>query len=237
MRPKIEQSYGKAVSGSVRDDRVEDSLQLNSNSDIEIAEKARKGDPTAFEMLVAQHAQKVYFSVYRITKNREDAEDVMQEAFIKAYTHIASFEGRSRFRTWFTTIAINQALMCLRKRKRHCAYIPVSVGDDQECSLPDIPDARPSAEVELAKRELACLLGNAINLLPHRLRSVFYLRALDEMSTQEVAQALGLSVGTVKSRVLRARRYLERRVAEHGPRHRLIKTHGPHQSFSAAIKR
>jgi RNA polymerase sigma-70 factor, ECF subfamily len=213
----MEQSYGNVVSGSVCDDRLEDACGTDSESDGHLVEKAMKGDPSAFEMLIQQHAQKVYFSVYRITKNREDAEDVMQEAVVQAYTHIASFEGRSRFRTWFTAIAVNQALMCLRKRKRHCAYI--SVGDDQELSLPDIPDARPNAEVEVEKRELACLLGKATNLLPHRLRSVFCLRTLDEMSTQEVAQALGLSVTAVKARMFRARRYLKQRVAQHSPKH------------------
>jgi RNA polymerase sigma-70 factor, ECF subfamily len=228
MRPKIEQSYGNAVSGSVRDNRFEDLSRPNSQSDERLVEKARKGDPTAFEMLIQQNSQRVYFSVYRITKNREDAEDVVQEAIVLAYKHMARFEGRSRFGTWFTTIAVNQALMCLRKRKRHCAYIPVSVGDDQEVSLPDIPDARPNAEVEVEKRELACLLGKATDRLPHRLRDVFYLRTLDEMTTQEVAQALGLSVAAVKSRMLRARRYLEQRVAEHGPKHRRIKTHSSH---------
>jgi RNA polymerase sigma-70 factor, ECF subfamily len=224
----MEQSCGNAVSGSVHGDRLVDASRTDSESDEHLVEKAMKGDSSAFEMLIQQHAQRVYFSVYRITKNREDAEDVMQEAFVQAYTHMTSFEGRSRFHTWFTTIAINQALMCLRKRKRHCTYIPFCIGEDQEFSLPDIPDARPNAEVEVEKRELACLLGKATSLLPHRLRSVFNLRTLDEMSTQEVAQALGLSVAAVKSRMLRARRYLEQRVAEYSPRHRLIKTHSSH---------
>jgi RNA polymerase sigma-70 factor, ECF subfamily len=224
MRPKIEQSYGNAVNGSVGDDRFEDLSRPNSRSDEQLVEEARKGDPTAFEMLIQQHSQRVYLSVYRITKNREDAEDVVQEAILLAYKHMARFEGRSRFRTWFTTIAINQALLCLRKRKKHYAYIPAFVGDDQECYLPEIPDARPNAEVEVEKRELACLLGKATNHLPHRLRSVFYLRTLDEMSTQEVAQVLGLSTGAVKSRMLRARRYLKEIIAAHRPKHRLTKT-------------
>jgi RNA polymerase sigma-70 factor, ECF subfamily len=223
--------------GSVRDDRLEDRSATDIEIDERLVEKARNGDPSAFEMLIQQHAQKVYFSVYRITKHREDAEDVLQEAIVLAYTHMASFEGRSRFRTWFTTIAVNQALMCLRKRKQHCPYIPVAGGDDQEVSLPDIPDARPNAEVEVEKRELACLLGKATDRLPHRLRAVFYLRTLDEMTTREVAQALGLSVAAVKSRMLRARRYLEQRVAELGPKHRLIKNHSSHRASPLAIKR
>jgi RNA polymerase sigma-70 factor, ECF subfamily len=237
MRSNMEQNYGNAVSDSVRRDRLEDPSRPSSQDDEQLVEKARKGDPSAFEMLIRQHARKAFLSVYRITKNREDAEDVMQEAFVQAYTHLASFEGRSRFHTWFTTIAINQALMCLRKRKRHCAYVSVSVGDEQKFYLPHIADPRPNAEVEVEKRELACLLGKATNLLPHRLRSVFYLRVLDEMSTQEISQTLGLSVAAVKSRMLRARRYLEQRVAEHGPKHRNGNAHSFHERFSAAIKR
>jgi RNA polymerase sigma-70 factor, ECF subfamily len=225
MKPKMEQIDGNDMDGCARNHGLEDAQRTYSKNDEHLVEKAMKGDPSAFEMLIQQHAKGVYFSVYRITKNREDAEDVMQEAFFRAYTHMASFEGRSRFRTWFSAIAINEALMCLRKRKRYCAYIPASVGEDEEVSLPDIPDARPNAEVEIENRELSCLLGKATDLLPHQLRSVFFLRTLDEMSTQDVAQALGLSVAAVKARMSRARRYLKQRVVGHSPKRRLIKSH------------
>jgi RNA polymerase sigma-70 factor, ECF subfamily len=228
MTQKMEQSYGITMSGSARDVRLEDASRTDIEREEHLLEKAMKGDPFAFEMLIRDHTQKVYFFVYRITKNREDAEDVMQEAFVRAYTRMTSFEGKSRFGTWFTAIAINEALMCLRKRKTYCAYIPVSFGDDEKLSLQDIPDGHPNAEVEVEKRELACLLGKATNLMPHRLRSVFYLRTLDELSTQEVAQALGISIAAVKSRMLRARRYLKQRVAEHSPKHRRTKTHRSH---------
>jgi RNA polymerase sigma-70 factor, ECF subfamily len=211
----MEQSYGNAMNSLACDDSPDDLSRPDGASNEYLVEKAMKGDRSAFEMLIQQHAQRVYFSVYRITQNREDAEDVMQEAFVRAYTHMASFEGRSRFCTWFTTIAINQALMCLRKRKRHCPYIPVSGDDDQESSLPDIPDARPNAEAEVEKRELARLLGKATNRLPLQLRSVFYLRTLDEMSTREVAQALGISASAVKARMSRALRHLKQRFADH----------------------
>jgi RNA polymerase sigma-70 factor, ECF subfamily len=208
----MKQSCVYPVNGPVR---AQDTSRTDRAGDEHLVERAIKGDSSAFEVLVRQHARSVEFLVHRITKNREDAEDAMQEAFIQAYTHMASFEGRSSFRTWFTTIAVNQALMCLRKRKKHRAYMPDSFGDDQQFSLPEIPDTRPNAEVEIEKRELACLLGSATNRLPHRLRSVFCLRTLDEMSTGEVAKALGLSVPAVKARMSRARSYLRQRVAAH----------------------
>jgi RNA polymerase sigma-70 factor, ECF subfamily len=217
MSLQIENSCGIAVSASAHDDRLEDTARVSGKSDEHLVEKAKAGDTLAFEMLIQRHAQRVYFSVYRIMENHEDAEDVMQEAFVRTYTHMASFEGRSRFSTWFTTIAINQALMCLRRKRKQRIHVPISVDEDQEFTLPDLPDTRPNAEVEAERGELACVLGKATHLLPHSLRSVFYLRVFDELSTEEAARALGLSVATVKSRMLRARRHLKKRLAEQHP--------------------
>jgi RNA polymerase sigma-70 factor, ECF subfamily len=225
MKAKMKLNYVKTISSSLKGGPYEPALQMNGESEKNLVEKMAKGDSSAFEMLIAQHARKVYFSVHRITKNREDAEDAMQDAFIKAYTHIASFEGRSRFHTWFTTIAINQALMCMRRRK-YWVSLPVSAGEEQDHSLPEIPDERPSADVELEERELANLLGKETSLLPPLLRSVFRLRAFDGLSTNEVAQTLGISISAVKARMLRARRHLERRIAEHGSKPRLAETPG-----------
>jgi RNA polymerase sigma-70 factor, ECF subfamily len=231
MKPNIRPNYGDVASCYEGDGRLEPAPPTNGESDSHLVEKTKKGDTSAFEKLIAQHSRKVYFSVLRITQNRADTEDVMQEALLNAYTHISTFEGRARFHTWFTTIAINQALMCLRKRKKHCASIPIAAGDDEELSLPDIPDMRPSVDVEIEKRERASMIGRETKRLPPQLRSVFCMRALGEMSNREVAKTLGISVVAVKARMLRARRHLKRRVLEHSPQHRL-NTRDRRHSFS-----
>jgi RNA polymerase sigma-70 factor (ECF subfamily) len=139
----------------------------------------------------------------------------MQETFVRAYTHLAGFEGRSRFSTWLMAIAINQALMCLRKRQKREVRIAIASDESQEISVPDIQDIRPNAEERALREEFARALGKATEGLPHPLRLVFRMRLLEEMSTEEAAVALGLSVSAVKSRLVRARRYLRQQLAEH----------------------
>jgi hypothetical protein len=95
-----------------------------------LVERAKNGDSHAFEILIQRYDRKIFHAVLRITANREDAEDVMQETRAKAYTHLAGFEGRSRFGTWFTSIAINQALMCLRKRQRQFINLTPTTTED-----------------------------------------------------------------------------------------------------------
>jgi RNA polymerase sigma-70 factor (ECF subfamily) len=167
---------------------------------------AKAGDVSAFETLVSRYERKIFRLTQNITQNREDAEDAMQEAFLKAYEHLGNFEGNSRFYTWLVRIAVNQALMKLRKRRPNQISLDEDVETDGGDSLPrEVEDWGPSPEQRYAQTELSEILGKVIGELEPSFRVVFQLRDIEELSTEDTAEALGLSIPAVKSRLLRAR--------------------------------
>jgi len=173
---------------------------------------AKAGDMVAFETLVGRYERKIFRLTQNITQNREDAEDAMQEAFLKAYEHLGGFEGNSRFYTWLVRIAVNQALMKLRKRRPNVVSLdePVETGED---TMPrEVEDWGPSPEDRYEQTELGGILSTVIGELDPSFRIVFQLRDIEELSTEETAEALGLSVPAVKSRLLRARLKLRQRL-------------------------
>src|SRR5580700_1350971 len=168
--------------------------------------RARAGDAQAFTDLVKQYERKIYRLAKHITQNDEDAEDVLQEAFLKAYEHLGGFQGNSKFYTWIVRIAVNEALMKLRKRKSDRTVPldePVDTGEEmvnREIAVwEDNPEQRYSHE------EMQQILNAAVDELKPDFRTVFALRDIEELSTEETAEALGISVPAVKSRLLRAR--------------------------------
>jgi len=171
---------------------------------------ARAGDTIAFNELYARHSRKVLPRIYRITKNREDAEDVLQEAALRAFLHINSFEGRSSFLSWLTRIAINSALMVLRKRRT--AEISIEqMSDDEESSRPWEPcDHKETPEARYVRCEREALLMTAIQRLPFIFREIVELQQTDEYSTTQIAEELGISLSAAKSRLMRARKTLRR---------------------------
>ena len=215
MNLKIDNGGDHHPKTSLGDNRIEHAHQAFERSDEDLVEMAKTGDSQAFEALIRRHVKKVYFAVYRITENREDAEDTVQETTIRAYSRLKNFEGRSQFVTWFTAIAINEALMCLRRRKNQRIDISLSAEDDQRHVLYDFPDTRPNVEDTIGKWELAAMLENAADRLPPTLRSLFCLQTFDELSTKEAARTLGLTPGAVKSRLLRANRHLKEQLAKY----------------------
>lgn len=176
-----------------------------NNDESSLVAAAKAGDISAFEVLVTRYERKIYRLAQHITQNNEDAEDVSQEAFLKAFEHLGEFQGNSRFYTWLVRIAVNQALMKLRKRRNK----EVSLDDDletEENSIPrEVEDWGPSPEDRYSQEELARILSQVIGELDPSFRLVFQLRDIDELSTEETAEALGISVPAVKSRLLRAR--------------------------------
>ncbi len=173
---------------------------------------AKSGDIVAFETLVGRYERKIFRLTQNITQNREDAEDAMQEAFLKAYEHLSGFEGNSRFYTWLVRIAVNQALMKLRKRRPNIVSLdePVDSGED---TIPrEVEDWGPSPEERFGQTELSGILSTVIGELEPPFRIVFQLRDIEELSTEETAAALGLSVPAVKSRLLRARLKLRQKL-------------------------
>jgi RNA polymerase sigma-70 factor (ECF subfamily) len=178
-----------------------------------LVEAARSGDIGAFESLVRRYDRNVFRIAQHITQNREDAEDVVQDAFLKAYQNLGQFQGQSKFYTWLVRIAVNEALMRLRRRRPERM---VSIDEDvktEEDSIPrEIADWSPNPEQLYTQSELKDILGKTIQGLPPSFRTVFVLRDVEGLSTEETASALELSVPAVKSRLLRARLQLRERL-------------------------
>ena len=173
---------------------------------------AQAGDIVAFETLVGRYERKILRLAQNITQNREDAEDVMQEAFLKAYEHLSGFQGNSRFYTWLVRIAVNQALMKLRKRRPNVVSIDEEVNTGEDLIPREIEDWGPSPEDRYKQTELSDILSEVIADLDPSFRIVFQLRDIEELSTEETAEALGLSIPAVKSRLLRARLKLRQKL-------------------------
>jgi RNA polymerase sigma-70 factor, ECF subfamily len=168
---------------------------------------AKKGDTAAFEELVHRYESKIFRLTNNITHNREDAEDAMQDAFLKAYAHLDGFQGDSRFYTWLVRIAANEALMRLRKRRPNQFSLdePIETGNESDLLPREIQDWRPNPEREYSDAERQRIVSEVIQTLEPDYRVVLVLRDIEDLSTQETADTLGLSVTAVKSRLLRAR--------------------------------
>ena len=173
---------------------------------------AKSGDIPAFEALVSRYEHKIFRLTQNITQNREDAEDAMQEAFLKAYEHLGEFQGNSRFYTWLVRIAVNQALMKLRKRRPNQVSLDEEVDTGEDMVTREVEDWGPSPEERYEQTELSQILSTVVGELDPGFRIVFQLRDIEELSTEETAEALGLSVPAVKSRLLRARLKLRQKL-------------------------
>jgi RNA polymerase sigma-70 factor (ECF subfamily) len=172
---------------------------------------ARKGNRNAFGELVRRHSGRVYGMSFKMLRNREDAEDNLQNVFCKAYGKIQQFEGNSQFSTWLTRIAINEALMMLRKRKSDLAAVHAGRegdSDDQEIQ-PEVRDLRADPEREYLTRELA---AKALDALQPTLKYTFILQKGEGWTSRELAAALDITAETVKSRIFRARVRLRQRL-------------------------
>jgi RNA polymerase sigma-70 factor (ECF subfamily) len=168
--------------------------------------QARAGDAAAFTTLVNRYERKIYRLAKHITQNDEDAEDVLQEAFLKAYEHLDGFQGNSKFYTWIVRIAVNEALMKLRKRKGD-RTVPLDepVDTGEEMVAREIAVWEDNPEQRYSREEIQEILDQAVQTLKPDFRTVFTLRDIEELSTEETAEALGISIPAVKSRLLRAR--------------------------------
>lgn len=166
----------------------------------------QRKDKAAFARLVDQNSQHIYHLGLKMTGNPQDAEDVLQETFIKAYKHIESFEGRSKISTWLYRIAVNEALMLIRKRKDGITHIDAGVQTDKGDILPkQIVDWCCLPEKELMSTETRAHLQKAVMTLSAANRAAFLLRDVQGLSTRETAEALDISESAVKVRLMRAR--------------------------------
>jgi RNA polymerase sigma factor (sigma-70 family) len=169
---------------------------------------AKNGDEQAFEDLFKRHQRGIYTLAFRYTRIREDAEDVVQQTFQKAFVHLQKFEGKSSLSTWLTRIAINQALMLLRSRRgQHEVPIDDSSSHEATPAL-ELADAGPDPEASYLQTEKTQILSAAMRKLRPGARKAIELRELGELSNRDTASRLGVSIGTVKARVFHARRKL-----------------------------
>ncbi len=175
--------------------------------------QTRDGDVAAFGELVRRYEGKIFRLAQHVTQNREDAEDVLQETFMKAYEHLDQFKGDSKFYTWIVRIAVNQALMKLRRRKTDKSVsLDETIDTGEDTVVREIAAWGEDPEEQFSREELGGILDNAIQSLDPLYRNVFVLRDINELSTEETADALGLSVPAVKSRLLRARLQLREKL-------------------------
>jgi RNA polymerase sigma-70 factor, ECF subfamily len=178
--------------------------------------QAREGDTRAFSELVRRYEGKIFRLAQHVTQNREDAEDVLQETFMKAYEHLDQFQGNSKFYTWVVRIAVNQALMKLRRRKTDKSMsLDENIDTGEDTIVREIAAWDEDPEQRFSRDELNRILDSAVQSLDTPYRSVFVLRDINELSTEETAEALGLSVPAVKSRLLRARLQLREKLTRY----------------------
>ena len=199
---------------------------------------AKNGDEQAFETLFKRHRQKILRVVLRYAHVREDAEDILQQSFQKAFVYLHKFEGKSSFSTWLTRIAINESLMLLRHGR---ALREVSVDDHSEAegnaaSL-EMSDSSPDPEANYARRERVQILTAALGNLSPGLRRAIELRELVELSTEQTAEQMGLSVGAVKARIFHGRRKLRERLRRYMTSPRALEKGSSRHGGAARISR
>ena len=183
------------------------------SDELALVRAAKRGDMGAFEQLVKRYDRNIFRIAQHITQNREDAEDVVQDAFLKSFQNLEQFQEQSKFYTWLVRIAVNESLMKLRKRR---TAKTVSLDEDvqtEDDAVPrEVADWAPNPEQLYKQEELREILSRTIQGLPSGFRTVFVLRDVEGLSTEETAEALDLSVPAVKSRLLRARLQLRERL-------------------------
>jgi RNA polymerase sigma-70 factor, ECF subfamily len=181
-----------------------------TTSDVELVRRAQQDDDRAFGELVTRYESKVYSLALKMVRNPEDAEDVLQDTFLRAYRGIKSFQGHSTFSTWIYRITANSALM--RLRKKQLPTVSIEDADERETPI-NIADWKPGPVEQLLSDELQRVMNEAVEALPPDFRQVFVLRDIEELSNAEVAEILDLSVAAVKSRLHRARLKVRNRLA------------------------
>ena len=190
--------------------------QTSGLDEAELVAQAQSGGVEAFTELVTRYERNIYRLARHITQNPEDAEDILQETFLKAYEHLRDFQGNSKFYTWLVRIAVNQSLMKLRKRKSDAS---VSLDDPydtgEENLVREIAVWEPNPEQTYSQEEMRAILEKAVDSLPPTFRAVFALRDIEELSTEETAAILNLSIPAVKSRLLRARLRLREKLTRY----------------------
>jgi RNA polymerase sigma-70 factor (ECF subfamily) len=189
--------------------------KLEELEDPALVDLARTGDEAAIRTLVRRHNQRLFRAARSITGNDADAEDVVQVAYVKAFTHLDDFRGDARLSTWLTRIAINEALARVRRRKPTVGLDQVDLDSGGAHIIPFPLQNQPiDPETEMSRSEIRAILERAVDALPAGFRTVFILRDVEGMSTEETARQLSIRPETVKTRLFRARRLLRLAIEE-----------------------
>ena len=178
-------------------------LAWEGTSDEAIVARLMRGESELFEVLMRRHNQRLFRAARAIVRDDDEAEDVMQEAYVHAYTKLNQFEGRAKFSTWLTRIAVHEALARVRKRRPN-------VDPETEVVL----STMPNPEDAVSSRELGQLLEPLVDALPEAFRAVFVLRAVEGLSAAEVGECLAIPEETVRTRFFRARRALQLQIEQ-----------------------
>ena len=185
------------------------------DDELSLVQEAKAGNYAAFEELVNRYQKKIYRLALNITHHREDAEDVLQEAFMKSFQHLQNFREGSRFYTWLGRIAVNESLMKLRKRRTSRLVQMQEATDEESQVVPrEFVDWGPNPEELYERSELEEILQKAVDSLSPNFRTVFLLRDVEKLSTEETADVLEVSIGAVKTRLFRARLQLREELSK-----------------------
>jgi RNA polymerase sigma-70 factor (ECF subfamily) len=185
-------------------------LEAGEQSDNSLVEQVLAGNPASFELLMRRHNERVYRAARSIVRDEGEAEDVMQQAYVKAFTHLRQFNGLARFSTWLTRIAVNEALARVRRRERYEVF-----DDEKTAGKAVMPNESAGDPEHLAfAGELRRLLEWAIDRLPNGMREVFMLREVEGLSTEEAAECLAVSQDVIKTRLSRGRAMLRELLLE-----------------------
>ena len=177
-------------------------------SDLDLVQRVKNGDKEAFNLLVLKYQRKVGRLVRRLVSNSDEADDVVQDAFIKAYRALPQFRGDSAFYTWLYRIAVNTAknhLVSRGKRPISLSELTSNEGDDESFEVPVVTIDNNTPEAELMSRQIAEAVNRAVSALPEELQTALSLREIDGLSYEEIAEAMNCPIGTVRSRIFRAR--------------------------------
>ena len=178
--------------------------RMAPDNDLPLVDRVLAGDAQAFEELVGRHQQRVYRVTMAITGNQEDAEEAMQDTFLKTYRHLGEFQRASKFSTWLTRIAVNEALQ-KRRRQRITESLDDPTLTDEGVMPKQLEDWRDNPEKIYSKQQIREIVERAIQSLPPIYREAFVLRDVEALTTEQAAEALGIAVPALKSRLLRAR--------------------------------
>jgi RNA polymerase sigma-70 factor (ECF subfamily) len=206
----------KVVKKTPYSPRIEDTTQASHTDELHLVKRAQSGDKNAFASLIQPYVRKAYHVALKITRNREDAEDASQQSLLNAYSHLHQFRGQSRFSSWLTRIAMNEALIKVRKRRSEDHFLSYENHSGDELNPVETLSAGDAYHPEIlySKRENQRALHQAIDSLGSTSRVVVWLLGLQEWQAKEAATTLNLSQSAVKTRFSRARQQLRECLAE-----------------------